>query len=189
MMITRFGSANKISSKKRRHKIRKTRGGALLELASIAWIIPIFAMLSLNAALVGFAAWTNDAACRDVARAAAQQPDAKTAKIAALKALKAFIMRSQFALSPVLLLKDPDFKYEVFPDDSGKPQLDQGPYVKVTTSMEVRLPVPILFANDGLSQKLLFNQSYTYPILSPGESSNTGISDTAQAGSGSQLTL
>ena len=175
---------------------RNQRGGALLELASIAWILPVAAMLVLNATLVGFAAWVNDSACRDVARAAAQQPDADKAKKAAERALRTFATQSTYALSPALLTKSPNFKYETFPDENGKAQLEKGPYVKVTTCMEVRLCVPVLFANDGLKQHLVFNQSYTYPLLNPGDvtkgepgagyGSDTG---SGLADSGDQLTM
>lgn len=143
-----------------------------MELASIAWIMPIAAMISLNAALAGFAAWVNDAACRDVARAAAQQPTKERALVAAGRALKAFVTRNNYTTSPELLLDDSNFNFEIFADKDGKPQLEKAPYVKVTTKMDVRLAVPVLYASDGFTNKLEFKQSYSYPILSPGDSTS-----------------
>lgn len=138
-----------------------------MELASIAWVLPIASMLTINAALVGFAAWMNDAACRDVARAAAEEPTSAKALLAANNALKAFAVKNNYADTPTLLQNDPDFQYEIFPDENGNPQLKKGPYVKVTTTMAVKLPAPVLFAKNGLSNQLKFRQSYTYPLLCP----------------------
>lgn len=157
--MTRIGTQQK--------PFRGTSGSALVELASIAWILPIASMLTLNAALVGFAAWINDSACRDVARAAADEPTSDRAFLAATNALKAFAVRNSYAATPELLKDDPDFQYEIFPDEDGNPQLEKGPYVKVTTSMNVKLPAPVLFAGNGLANELKFRQSYTYPLLCP----------------------
>lgn len=153
----------------KRKVARKRKGGALVELASIAWLFPVAIMLSLNAALAGFAAWINDAACRDLARSAAQQSTSTKAKAAAERAIKAFATQNNYCQAPRALLSSPDFVFETFPDQNGKPQLDKGPFVKVATEMEIRLPVPVLFANDGFDSKLKFKQSYTYPLMYPGE--------------------
>lgn len=146
---------------------RKASGNTLIELAAVAWIMPLAAVMSVNVGVLVFGNWTNDAACRDAVRAAAQQNNKQDAQVAALNAVKPFATSSDNVSSPKISFTANDFEFETFADENGKPQMEKGPFVKVTTRLEAKLPAAIVYGDAGFTDKLVFKQSYTYPIINP----------------------
>lgn len=143
-------------------------GSSIIELAATGFILSVMAVISLNIGILIFAAWMNDAACRDAARAAAQQSNENNAKAAAVLAAKQFGSDSSIIAHPVVLFSGDKFSWQTFPDDEGRPQPSKGPRVKVSTSLNTKLPVPLFFNGSvGFTDLIVFNQSYTYPILNP----------------------
>lgn len=149
--------------------VRKQKGSTLIELAAVAWVLPVAAVMAVNIGLLVFGAYVNDSACRDAVRAAAQQNNKEDSRIAAYRALKAFRTATVLVSSPQILLTGTNFEYEAFPDSEGRPQLEKGPYVKVTTFSNAKLPVPIVFGSTGFTNQIIFKQSYIFPILNPNQ--------------------
>ena len=139
----------------------------MLELAAMGFIIPGIALMCLNIGILVFAAWMNDAACRDATRAAAQQSNPENAKAAAILAAKQFGADTNIIGHPVVLLGADEFKYQTFADPEGKPDSARGPRVTVSTALNSKLPCPIIFNGIGFTDVIVFKQAYTYPILNP----------------------
>lgn len=152
---------------------RNKKGSALLELAAIAWVMPVAAVIAVNVGLLVFGAYINDAACRDAVRAASQQTNASDARAAALRAIKPFATASNVVSSPEILLTGDNFVFEPFLDDEGKPQTEKGPYVKVTSRLSAKLPCPVIFTVEGPTDKIEFKQSYIFPLLNPNQGKNS----------------
>lgn len=147
---------------------RNKSGTALLELVGISFIVIVMALISVNVGVLVFAAWLNDSACRDACRAAAQQGNSQDAQAAAVIACKQFATASGGVVGdPKVDFSASRFEYEIFPDDNGKPQMDKGPYVKVSTTLNSKLPAPVIISNVGFTDLLVFNQTYTFPLLEP----------------------
>lgn len=147
----------------------RTNGMSLFELVGLGFVLILVTLMALNVGLLLFAAWLNDNACREATRAAAQQDSVEAAREAARLACQNFVTSAGSIInSPEVLLDKDHFEYETFPDEDGKPQLDKGPFVKVSTRLESRLPAPILFTASGLSNKISFAQTYTFPLIEPG---------------------
>lgn len=152
-------------------RIRKSnsRGMSIFEMVGLGFVLVLVALMALNVGLLLFAAWLNDNACREATRAAAQQDTEEAAKEAAKLALTNFVTASGSIVgSPEILLDKNSFEYQVFPDEDGRPQLDKGPFVKVSSKLETRLPAPIILTSSGLSNKITFAQTYTFPLIEPG---------------------
>ncbi len=162
--------------------IKRASGTALIEFVALGFVLVVVALMALNIGVVLYVAWLNDSACRDAARAAAQQDTAEQAKAAAILACKQFATASGSTLgSPVVLTDDKHFTFETFPDENGKSQLDKGPFVRVSTSLKSGLPVPIVLPGVGLSSKIDFAQTYVFPVLNPGTEDLDDDIDTALA--------
>ena len=144
---------------------RSERGSTMIELACVAFFIILAALMALDCAVCLFGASSNSLACRDAVRIAAQQSTAERAKSAAIASLKQYSHTSLNITPPTLSSADNDFIYELYLDGDGKPQVDQGPYVKVTTSSTVTLPVPLKIFNIGMDDKINLKQSFTFPII------------------------
>jgi hypothetical protein len=149
---------------------RKRNGNLIIELASIAWIIPIFVVLCVNAGVIVFAGWVNDSACRDAARAASLQSNPTDALAASKLAIVQFKTASSMMASPTIVLGGDYFEYKTFTDSNGKPDLSKGPYVRVSTRLRVKVPCSIMFNGAGFTNTINMNQSYTYPIMNPNQS-------------------
>ena len=162
---------------------RKATGTALLELVGISFIVVVMALISVNIGVLVFAAWLNDSAARDSCRAAAQQGNAEDAKAAAIIACKQFATASGGVVGdPKVLLEPSNFQFEIYPDEDGKPQMDKGPYVLVTTSLNTKLPAPVILSDVGFTDLLVFKQTYTFPLLEPDtEDGGDGEIDSAAA--------
>lgn len=144
---------------------RTRTGSVMFEFLCISWFLVVVALLSTNLGLVVYCAWTNDAACRDATRAAAQQTTATSARQAAQGAIARFASGSYWLSSPRLDLSGDSFAYEAFADSQGQPQRQKNPYVRVSTSTVVRLPAPIAIVGCSLADTVTLKQSYTFPIV------------------------
>lgn len=161
---------------------RKHTGTALFELVGISFIVVTMALISVNIGVLIFAAWLNDSACRDSCRAAAQQGNAEDAKSAAIIACKQFATAAGGVVGDPKVELDPaNFTFEIYPDEDGKPQMDKGPYVRVTTSLVSKLPAPIILSDVGFTDLLVFKQTYTFPLLEPDTEDNGEDIDPATA--------
>lgn len=156
-------------SRTRGRGIRRKTGSAFIELACMGFILPVLAVISANVGLLVFAAWTNDAACRDAARCAAEQGNKSDAVVAAACAAKRYATAGGILGNPKVLTEDNGFTYEPFYDKAGVPQLEKGPYVTVTTRMNAVLPLPMFVSDKGLTRFIVFKQSYTFPLMNPNQ--------------------
>lgn len=166
-------------SYKRNNKFtaRQAKGTALIELVVIAFVFPLVALICVNIGILAFAAWTNDNACKDAARIAAQQTNAKDAFAAAAISLQNYSNNAGgVAGAPKLVGAKPAadqvttglFQYNIYPDPAtGAPQVNKGPYVKVTTELKTTLPAPIAFNGATFTNQVKFSTSYIYPIIAP----------------------
>ena len=149
--------------------LRRKTGSAFIELACMGFILPVLAVISANVGLLVFAAWTNDAACRDAARCAAEQGNKSDAVVAAACAAKRYATAGGILGNPKVLTDETSFTYEPFFDQSGVPQLSKGPYVTVTTRMNAVLPIPMIASDKGMTRFIVFKQSYTFPLMNPNQ--------------------
>ena len=156
---------------------RNAKGSALIELGAIAFVLPLITIICVNVGVMVFAAWLNDSACRDAARAAAQRDNASDAyKVANLIVKERSANTGGLISSLILLGQDPGagaatgkfFKYELFPDPAtGEALIEKGPFVKVSTQLQASLPAPIVFNGAKFTNVLSFRQSYIFPIVNP----------------------
>lgn len=146
---------------------RHARGSSIIELGFIGVIMSAMAVVCVNVGLLVFAAWMNDAACRDATRAAAQQSTAEDAQAAAILASKQFGADTSVIGHPVVLTGPAEFKYQNFHDADGMPDHKKGPRVTVTTRLNTKLPCPVIWNGTKLTDLIVFKQAYTYPILNP----------------------
>lgn len=154
-------------------RTRNNAGSAILEVAGVGFIVVIMALISVNLGVLVFAAWLNDSACRDACRAAAQQCSEDDAKGAAIIAAKQYATTAGGIVGdPKVMLDAPYFEFQRWLDDEGKPQINKGPFVKISTSLVAKLPVPMIYNGVGFSDFLTFNQTYTFPLLQPATDDN-----------------
>ncbi len=155
--------------KRRIHAIRVTRqstsGSISFDIALGAFLFITLAAfgLDLTAAMAG--AISNDSACRDACRAAAQNTNSVTALAAAQTQMRVHINDGIVISQPTLTgTTTPNFVYNDF---GGNPPTNTSPYVIVTTSVTVNLPVPVLFFSKVLvnNRTLLFTRRYQFPII------------------------
>lgn len=139
---------------------RLQRGSTFIEFCCVAFLVVIAALIVLDCSVCMFGAAANSLACRDAVRVAAQQSTAARAKNAAIAALKQYKHTSLSMTAPELSDAGDDFMYELYLDADGKPQVSQGPFVKVTTFSQVRLPVAV-----GVKETIDLKQSFTFPIM------------------------
>jgi Flp pilus assembly protein TadG len=144
---------------------RSQQGSTLVEFSCVAFFIIIAALLTLDCAVCLFGASANSLACRDAVRVAAQQPTAERARNAANAALKQYRYTSLNMTAPKLSESEGDFVYELYEDEKGKPQVEKGPYVKVTTVATVRLPVSLNIFSAGMNDTINLKQSFVFPIV------------------------
>lgn len=145
---------------------RNIDGASSMELAVGAILMITFSVLAINMILLNFAMCLNDAVCRDACRAAAQTNNVTSAIQAANAQLKLHATDGVFVSQPVLASTgSPDFVYN---DYSGNPPANQSSYVTVTTSVNVKVPAPIVFFGATFYSKngtLQMKRRYTFPII------------------------
>jgi hypothetical protein len=119
----------------------------------------LLAVFTADIALLIFACSVNDKACRDVVRAAAQQPTAAQALLFAQAAVKSVPTDGIF-ISPIQLVGGVNYN-----DFGGNPPAGMCPFVQVTTQINVTLPAPIYFFGASFTNHVSFSQIYTSPII------------------------
>ncbi len=144
-----------------RNTMRSNSGFTAIEIAISSFLIIVFGALIVDLTLLNFAVCTNDAACRDAARAAASTSNLAQAQLAAQAQLDIHATDGSFISQPVL---GSTFVYN---DYSGSPPTNTSPYVTVSTTITVRVPCPIVFfgAEFGKNGSLIFTRQYTFPIV------------------------
>ena len=144
---------------------RSTHGSAFIEIAISFSVMILLAALGLDLTLITLAMFSNDKACRDAARAAAQQTSSAAALTAAQAQLKVHATDGIFVSQPTLTSQaSPNFVYN---DYGGNPPTNQSAYVTVTTTVTIKLPAPIIFYGVSFlsSGNVVFTRRYTYPII------------------------
>jgi hypothetical protein len=145
------------------HKIRTARGTHTVELACVLLVFAVVTILCADIGIICLANSTNDQACRDACRAAAQGSDYGTALKLANAAIKQHKISSPYFGAPTIDMGE--FEYQDF---GGSPPPDTSPYVRVATSMTVRVPAPVNFAgakfypDDGTTK---VRKLYEFPIV------------------------
>lgn len=134
----------------------------IVELGTIAVLIVVVALFCLNVSVLVVATGSNDRACRDAARAAAQGDSYSNAVQLASAAIQSYRADGYFVQTPQLDLSS--FTYQDF---GGNPPANISPFVDVTTTCSVRIPAPILIygirsLNEG---RITFRKSYRFPII------------------------
>jgi len=138
--------------------MRQNKGTILIELTAVVFFLLVFMLIAIHVCLLVFGISSNDRACRDAARAAAQGRDQATATQLAKVALKAHASPTSFFASPTLT--------KVVYDISSSPT--KSPTVQTTTSTTAMLPVGafVFFGNSAVKNgQLVFTQAYTFPIV------------------------
>jgi hypothetical protein len=138
--------------------MRQRRGFSFAEVAASAFLMVILAIFTADICLLIFACSVNDKACRDVVRAAAQQPNAQQALLFAQAAVKAH-QTDGFFISPINLVT------VTYQDFAGNPPVGMTPYVQVITQVNVTLPAPLYFFGASFTNHISFSQIYTSPII------------------------
>ncbi len=151
-----------------RSKIRITRGArglACIEIGISAFLMIVLAAFGLDLTLIMIGMDLNDSACRNAARAAAQQSTAAKALQAAQAEMPVHDTGGNWITRPVLKsTANPDFVYNDF---SGHPPVNVSPYVTVTTLVSIKCPAPIFFFGAPFLQGGVVNfaRRYTFPII------------------------
>ena len=141
---------------------RSARGANVIEIGVTAFIMLIVALLCMNAGIIVLGSCNLERACRNAARAAAQCDNPASALQAAQAITASDALNSIWFTGPVVEVAQTSYQ-----DFGGTPPSpDQLPFVKVTTSMIVRVPAPILLfdANFGHSS-LKLSRSCIFPIV------------------------
>lgn len=141
-----------------RKKIRLESGSAAFELVAASLIMISVVAFALNVCMALIAYTTNDRACRDAARSAAQGASVSEATQRASRILLGY---SGSAALRNLRLERIDYN-----DFAGRPPSGVSPFVKVITSAECAIPCPIsVFGNDVFRPSLQIRKVYTFPIV------------------------
>jgi hypothetical protein len=141
---------------------KRKSGQSLAELGVVGGLFVMISMLSLNIGLAALGSSSNERACRDAARAAAQGNNTDQAIRLAQASLLAHSADGYFVTRSTL--SSSDFVYEDF---GGDPPPNTSPYVQVTTTNQVRIPAPFLFptGQTGSNGLITFRNTYTFPIV------------------------
>jgi len=141
---------------------QRSAGHSLAELGVVGGLFMMITMLSLNIGLVALGSSSNERACRDAARAAAQGSNLDQSIRLAQACLRAHAADGYFVTRSTL--STADFVYEDF---GGSPPPNTSPYGEVTTTNQVRIPAPFLFptSQTGNNGIVTFRNTYTFPIV------------------------
>jgi hypothetical protein len=135
---------------------RGAKGSLAVEFVCGCLLASVFVALGLHLGIAIFGAYANDRACRDACRNAAQGQDLAEATKLANVILKSY-QASGFLSAPI-----------VYQDFAGNALPHTSPFVQVSTSTDVLMPLGTLsFFNAGTLQdsKLSFVKTYTFPIV------------------------
>lgn len=135
----------------------------MIELGCVMVALAVVSVLSADIGIIMLADSTNERACRDAARAAAQGSDATTALRYAQLAVATHAVNNTFVTNPTV---DPTtFVYE---DYAGNPPPNTSPYVQVVTSINVRVPAPVVFASAKFNPSnglMTLRKQYNFPFV------------------------
>ncbi|MBA4074841.1 MAG: hypothetical protein C0508_07340 [Cyanobacteria bacterium PR.023] len=140
---------------------RRAKGSLAVEFVCGCFLASVFVALGLHLGIAIFGAYANDRACRDACRNAAQGQDLTEATKLANVILKSY-QASGFLSAPKMSAPI------VYQDFAGRAPAQTSPYVQVSTSTDVLMPLGTLsFFNAGTLQdsKLSFVKTYTFPIV------------------------
>jgi hypothetical protein len=152
---------------------RDQNGSSFIEvgIASVAMAVIVF--LALDCYIWMQAFMLNDLACRDACRAAAQASSPtntvaayKTAaQNAAIRELQLHSVSRPYIGNPTFV--GGGFLWQDYGASNGNPMpaIPQTPFVRVQSSMNVNLPVPIFMGNSMSGGALVFQRSYSMPIV------------------------
>jgi hypothetical protein len=138
---------------------------SLIEICISAFLMVAIAAFGLDLTLIMIGLSICDTACRDAARAAAQQSTSAKAIQAAQSQLQVHSTDGYWITQPTLVsTASPNFVYN---DYGGNPPTNVSPYVTVTTTASVRCPAPIFFFGASFVKggMIQFTRSYTFPII------------------------
>jgi hypothetical protein len=149
---------------------RNYRGTGLVEVATMSFVVVAVILMCLDMSMIWYGLFISDAASRDAARAAGQTATYTDGNAAANAAMTGYQSDGYFVTKPKITY----FHYvqqngpSTTPgDDPNFDPTKQSPYVTVTTTSYVRMPVPVSFFGFQVNDKnqLTIEKSYTYPIL------------------------
>jgi Flp pilus assembly protein TadG len=161
----------------RKRRIKNNRGVSAIEIAIASFLVITMVAIAVDATIFTMAYARLDSTTRDAARAAAGQPKATTdvgltcaaALSAAKTQLSTHATDGTFLKQPVLTgTVSPYFVYQDF---AGSPPAPQSPYVTVTCSEDVYLPVPVPFFGTSFGQNMIggnhltLSRQYIFPIV------------------------
>lgn len=155
---------------------RDEQGSSFIEvgIASIAMAVIVF--MGIDAYVWMQAFMLNDIACRDACRAASQAQGATSAltktraQQAAIRECTLHSVNRPYIGNPTFVAAG--FQWQDFGSSGGGPlpAAPQTPFVRVQTSMNVNLPVPIFMGQTMSGGALVFRRSYAMPIVNiPGQ--------------------
>ena len=150
-----------LSTETKLGKRRRATGSLAVEFVCGCLLASVFVALGLHMSIAIFGAYANDRACRDACRNAAQGQDLAEATKLANVILKSY-QSSSFLSAPKISAPI------VYQDFAGKVPPQTSPFVQVSTSTDVLMPLGTLsFFNAGTLQdsKLSFVKTYTFPIV------------------------
>jgi Flp pilus assembly protein TadG len=139
---------------------RSNYGASFIEIGISAFLFAPLAAIGVDLTLMMLGITLTDTACRDAARAAAQQSTPTKASQAAQSQLQLHSTDGYWISQPVLTSV-------IYNDFAGSPPANISPYVTVTTATTIRCPAPIFFFGTGFVKGgvLQFSRSYTFPII------------------------
>jgi len=136
-----------------------SRGSVAIEIAAGALVSIGLMALALNVCFGMLAYGVNDRACREAARAAAQQSTLASASSIAKFVVNGFNQNNSY-MNKIQVTR------VVFTDFNGLPPEDQSPFVSVTTSSSVSTPAPIAFFGQKVfGESIPVQKTYTFPIV------------------------
>ncbi len=153
--------------------MRDENGTSFIEvgIASVAMAVIVFMAIDMYVWVQAF--MLNDLACRDACRAAAQA-SSTTNTVTAYKtaAQNAATRMLQLHSVPRPYIGNPTFVpggfvWQDYGASNGGPMpaIPQTPYVRVQSSLNVNLPMPIFMGKSMGSSGLVFQRSYSMPIV------------------------
>lgn len=147
---------------KGKRDLRNRKASAILELASISVLLVVIAMFCADVLILAIGSGIAERSCRDAARMAAEANNYQTSLKLAQTAVKAYKGDGYFVISPTV--NSASFQYN---DYGGSPPEGKSPFVRVSTSCQVRIPAPILVygLNWGTGNMLTFQKTYVFPII------------------------
>jgi Flp pilus assembly protein TadG len=166
---------------KRQKKLRGGRGISAIEIAVASFTLLAMTAIAIDATIFTMGYARLDATTRDAARAAAGQQKTSTdaaypavscanALLAAQTQLTQHKTDGHFILQPTLTQTvSPYFVYQDFGGNT--PPGNQSPYVTVTCSEVIILPIPINFFGASFGNylqsggKITLSRQYTFPIV------------------------